>query len=786
MRHIYILCTIIFLFFTALSLRAQEATQSVIGIVVDNATKTPIPNASIELLNFLPLKITSTDEYGQFNLGNIPVGKHRLLITSEDYDVLIVPEIQISSGKQISLNIVLEKPPKELQEIVIKAKKINKSTKDIPNNHMALTGIRSFTIEELKRYPASFEDPARLVIKFAGVSRFNSETGIVVRGHNPYSVLWQIDGLPISSPNHMSFKEGATGFFPIFNIYLLQNSDFINGAFPAEYGNTTSGILDLGLRKGNRQNMEGSIKLSANAIEGFIEGPFDKNGRSSFIVGGRYSFLHFFAPIPIIPQTWDLSFKANVKTKNGEISFFGIGGFSSNNAIISELDTNDVGARFLDNYGYTKNYGLLGLNYKYQLLNKKGYVNTSIGSNYNLEQFNSFSDSIPQIKAFDSETISMIISSYLHYVFDDKHQIRSGLIGTCYNLDFVSIDNRKMQTIRNYQGYTLFLQAYSQWLYSISPKLKFNLGLNVAYLHLNHRYALSPRFAISWQVSHSHKLSFGYTWSYQLQAWETYFNQSNEADSYGTLIDKNLDFNRTHSLSLAYDWLIENNWRLKAEAYTQIHHNLPISLREPAISLVNHSVTQNLLEETHFINAGNGLTYGLELTFEKFFSNGYYGLFTATYFDSKYQSTDNIWRNTETNNNVITNLLFGKEFKIGRNKNNLFSIDFSYNFKLGNYYTPIDLNASIAAQEQILDWDKAYTLRLPALHYVDIRFSFVFNNKKKPISHRLIIEASNILHQQTVYRRVFNPYTNTIAEHSHPGISPNISYRINFGAKRKL
>ena len=67
-------------------------------------------------------------------------------------------------------------------------------------------------------------------------------------------------------------------------------------------------------------------------------------------------------------------------------------------------------------------------------------------------------------------------------------------------------------------------------------------------------------------------------------------------------------------------------------------------------------------------NNGTGRNYGIELTVEKFFSNGYYGLFTASLYDSKYTASDGVERNTAFNGKYVFNLLFGKEWKVGRGR----------------------------------------------------------------------------------------------------------------------
>ena len=72
---------------------------------------------------------------------------------------------------------------------------------------------------------------------------------------------------------------------------VLGNSDFLTGAFLAEYGNTLAGVLDLKLRNGNNTQREHTASLGTMGIDLSSEGPFKKGGKASFLFNYRYSTL---------------------------------------------------------------------------------------------------------------------------------------------------------------------------------------------------------------------------------------------------------------------------------------------------------------------------------------------------------------------------------------------------------------------------------------------------------------------------------------------------------------
>jgi len=767
----------------------EENLQTIRGTVLDNATKDPLKDVLIEILNFSPPKSSKTDERGRFVLQDVPTGRYRLSLSHPKYNRIVIPELEVIAGEQAFIKINMEKTPVQnnlASSMNIKPPKDQVSPKYLPNNHLALVGIRPISVDEVKRYPVTLEDPSRVVSRFAGVNRVPTETGLLVRGHPVHTMLWRIEGLPVVSPNHVAFTEGASGFLPIFNMSLLRNSDFLNGAYPAEYGNAIGGIFDLGLRSGNRFGYQGSFRLDITGVEGIFEGPLGKS-EHSFIVGGRYNYMPLFRSafgplLRTVPSTQDVSFKFHFKGREFETNVFGIGGLSRLQIDVSQLDSNAVAARTFGDFDRKKTYGLFGINHKHLLLSRKGYFFFTLGTNYNGELLHEY-DALTSYRRYHSQTTMSTFMGYLHYEANDFNQIRTGVTVSHYFLDFEAKQQDAGRVLRAFRGHTMLAQVHVQWLLKIGKKLKLNFGVNGQYLLLNNSYGISPRFALAWQLAERHQISLGYSWGHQLQPWEAYFNRSQQASTFGELPDRDLGFTENHHFSLAYGWDIVDNWRLNVEGYYQRLYNIPVNDFVPAIALVNQMPTQNLLETSHFSNEGKGFHYGVELMLEKFFHQGYYGLLSLTYFDAKYLSTDGIWRNTASNLQYMGHLVVGKSFNIGPKRKNRFFVDMSYSYTPGYFYTPIDLGASRAADRQLLDWSQAYQGRHKGLHNVDFRLGLLINQKKKLISHKIFIEFTNLLHQRPVYRTAYNPQTEQIVAHRFVGIIPNLSYRINFGFK---
>ncbi|MDP5120963.1 MAG: TonB-dependent receptor, partial [Spirosomaceae bacterium] len=321
----------------------SQINQSIRGKVTNAQTGATIPKATIKLepTDFQ----TIADLNGSFTLQNIPPGRYLLTVSSVGFTTKQITELLVQSGKELILDITLSPSESELAEAVVTAAS--------PNLSGALTSLNTITTEQVMRYPATFMDPARLAQSFAGVAVNNDQAnGISVRGNNPNTLQWRLEGVQIVNPNHTS-NAGTFGDLPtaagggvnILSAQLLGNMNFLTGAFPAEYGNVLGGVMDMRLRKGNDTEREYTAQVGLIGIDLAAEGPFSKNSKASYLVNYRYSFTGLlglggidFGGEAIAFQ--DLSFNFSIPTKKlGDFTIFGMGGNSSNIFTSSEDPT---------------------------------------------------------------------------------------------------------------------------------------------------------------------------------------------------------------------------------------------------------------------------------------------------------------------------------------------------------------------------------------------------------------------------------------------------------------
>jgi len=141
---IKIFSVVVFMSMIIPNLFAQQPTQTIRGMVTDNASNAPLPYVNVVLLN--TNFGTVTDSMGNFTLKNVGVGRYNMQVSMIGYEAFIIKEMQVSSGKQVFLNISLKENSISLSEVTIKPK-VNKEQ---PLNRIASVSAKMLSVEEAK------------------------------------------------------------------------------------------------------------------------------------------------------------------------------------------------------------------------------------------------------------------------------------------------------------------------------------------------------------------------------------------------------------------------------------------------------------------------------------------------------------------------------------------------------------------------------------------------------------------------------------------------------------
>lgn len=224
-----------------LSLLAQNVTQKIHGVVTDAQSQSPLPGVIVRVLNTDSLIGTATDVDGRYTLNNVHIGHVTLGFSLIGYKPVVLNNVILDIGKEGSVNISMEEYVDTLHEVVVHS---NNKDKQNPLNEMTTLSGRQFSPDDASRYAGALSDPSRMATNFAGVGVANdSRNDIVIRGNSPLGLLWNLDGVDIPNPNHFGTFGSTGGPVSILNNNMLGQSDFMTGAFPAEYGNALAVYL---------------------------------------------------------------------------------------------------------------------------------------------------------------------------------------------------------------------------------------------------------------------------------------------------------------------------------------------------------------------------------------------------------------------------------------------------------------------------------------------------------------------------------------------------------------
>ena len=779
-------------------------TQVVKGTILDSQSESPLFGANVILVGSDPLIGTTTDPDGKFRIEGVPIGRQAFAIQYIGYKSITVPNVLVTSGKEVVLDVKLEESVSNLQEVVV----TSEADKDLPINDLAKVSARTFSLEEVTRFSGGRNDVARLATTFAGVSApDDSRNDIVVRGNSPVGLLWRIEGIPIATTNHFATQGTTGGPVNALNTNLLRTSDFLTGAFPAEYGNANSAVFDVNFRNGNTDKVEFTGQVSAfSGLEFMTEGPISKKNGSSFILSYRYGIAALAATgTSATPYYQDLSFKINFgRTKLGTFELFGLGGLSSIDFDGDEIDETDLFSNPNQDAFVENELGLVGLSHRIQI-DKKTYLKTVFGASTNYNQYlqdNLIRDGQGNRQQVYRATNVMnrenrfTFSTTLNRKFNARWSLRAGLLNERYDMNLF-VENRDnepdipdndndgvpdflLQQI-DFNGNFDISQAYAQTEYKFTDDLSLTGGLHTQYHSLTEDVAVEPRLALSWQAKPNQRWSLGYGLHAQSIPAPILFFQEETSPGIFEQTNDNLEFMRSHHFILGYDRNLGTDWRLKAEVYYQDISNVPVRNVPSSYSVLNEGANFEFEQFGSLVNEGTGSNYGVELTVEKFFSNDYYLLLTSSVFDSQYEGSDGIERSTAFNNSYVVNALFGKEWKFGPDNKNAWTFDTKLTTAGGRPYTPIDLAATRNnAGQEILQDGIAFTETYGDYFRWDVKFGVRLNSKKRNISHQFFIDFQNVTNRRNEFVRRYNEVTDEINLVEQIGFFPDVMYRIQF------
>lgn len=293
-------------------------------------------------------------------------------------------------------------------------------------------GTVKLSIENIKKIPmlAGEPDILKALTLTPGVSAgAEGTTGLYVRGGTPDQNQILLDDAVVYNAAHLF------GFVSVFNTDAVKNVKLIKGGFPARYGGRLSSVIDITMKEGSNEKVEGQAAIGLLGSRFSIGGPI-KKGTSSFFIGARASYLTLF----LLPLRYQY--------KNGRTNtYFNYFLYDLNAKVNYRID--EKSQIFISFYSGDDNY-----------VAKEGYANNK--SDFNLNWGN-VTASLRYKRILSPSLFSKLIILHSRYYY----KIKSEMMGSLDSLQNVSFFN-STSTINDWTGKLLF-----QWAPGLNHDIEF-------------------------------------------------------------------------------------------------------------------------------------------------------------------------------------------------------------------------------------------------------------------------------------------------------------------------
>jgi outer membrane cobalamin receptor len=254
------------------------ANGSIKGLVLDRASRQPLPGANIRVLETSLGAVSGLD--GRFAIPQIPDGTYALEATLLGYEAQRIENKTVSAGAALEMNFELAEAAIPLNEIIVTPGHFT-----IMQNEPAVR--QALTREEIQTIPHFGEDIYRAVQRLPGISGNDFTAKFTVRGGENEEVLVLLDGLELYKPFHLNDVGGGLS---IVDVEAIGGINLLTGGFPAEYGDRLSGVFDISSVTPARAQRRTALGISFMNARFMTEGQF-KNGQGHWLVSARRGYI---------------------------------------------------------------------------------------------------------------------------------------------------------------------------------------------------------------------------------------------------------------------------------------------------------------------------------------------------------------------------------------------------------------------------------------------------------------------------------------------------------------
>ncbi len=689
------------------------------GIVVDAETKESLIGANV-LIEGTSYG-TATDLTGAFSLEHVEIGNYTLVFSYLGYERLLRSDIIVKSQRTAYVEVSLRPTALEAAGITVEASFFSEA-EDQP------TSLITFSHEEIRRVPGSAGDVSRIIYGLPSVAKVSdTKNSLIVRGGGPTENGFYIDNIEIPNINHFPEQGSSGGPIGILNVDFIRDVNFHSGGFSTAFGDKMSSVMDISFRKGNQEDFDGQFDMSFAGFGVIGEGPVGKNG--SWMLSARRSFLDLIVKAidedeTSIPQYGDFQGKLFFNlSPNHHLSFLNVSAINAIN--LSGEDAIASQENFYSDFKF--NTHTTGANWLY-VWNRNGHSETSLSYTSGKYDFQGYQtrellrgenngllfDLQPREVAYKLRNVNFYrFNKYLSTEFG----VELKRIETDYN-NFYGAYNDELGNPTNAYRVDDNISATKSAAFAslkLQPtqRLTITPGVRVNHFTYNDYLAWDPRISLRYSLSSNASLNLS----------AGVFHQALPLP----LVTQNASNDQlrnpvAYHLIAGFQKLLSKDTRLSIEAYSKIYDHFPLDPTQPQLFIIDQVVaTDVFVNNNSLTDTGKAYTRGLELMVQKKLAERFYGLFSASYFRSKYRDLSNVWRNRAFDNR------FTFQIEGGYKPSEKWEFSARWLFAGGRPFTPFNQDASIQANRGVLDTSRINEVRLSDYHSLNVRFDRRFH-----------------------------------------------------------
>ena len=638
------------------------------------------------------------------------------------------------------------------QEVIIQAKK------EVLNSNQ---GVFTLDIEKTKQYPASMDDPNRLISNSPSTTITDDNYNfIVVRGNTPTSLIYKVNGIEVPAPNHFATFGSTGGSLSMFKTDAISSLSLYTSAFSAEHGNALAGIFDLKLKDGNKDKRKLKIQVGVVGLGLNSDGPILKNNKHSYLVSYRYSSLGLLKAIDIqfdntpLPTYQDFQYNINLQSKFWSmIKIWSLFGYNTTVKKESYVKTT-TNYMFLQGINLCKNINCkLTLNIdalfatNTSKINEKYKTENNVNIGYNENVFR------------EQLTLTYQKNEKFNTSFGFIHSLKNYK----YGLNSVFINSKY---IENTSDEVNVFQFYNNYNISLFKQFNTEFGVQSIYTTVINRISIDPRLKLKYNLNEKVEIGLSSGFYTKLEPIYIYNDQN-----------KGLGYSKSKSINLGFNFKLTKSSNFKTEVYYEYLYQIPIGVYGTGIS--SNSSYINIYSvstgDTQLENNASGYNKGVEFLFEKYIDNEYFVMLNSSFFESKYRENDSdMWRNSRFNLRYNLNLVLGKTIQLN-NKSKL-GISGRVSANGGQYFEAVNLVDS--KKYYRTKYEKDLTQRAAPYSKIDFQLSYLHNYEKCSIEYKL--DIMNVLNTKNMLNQYYDIETGTIKNTYMLGLVPLLNINAMF------